>query len=159
MLDQEQHQKWSTFIANKLEELSNPMYRQIQVMVDAMGNAIPAQTAYPTVFAGLKASGVTKTALIAAVKATSDALTQNAVTFAQKKEEQRATEVQALRDLAVEKQRQIEKLSQEAQQLNQQAAVAEQKINASILGYNTYHGQALAKIGNDLRSITTFIPD
>ncbi len=159
ILDQSQHEKWSKFFTDKLTEVEDPTYRQLQIMVDAMGQGVPAQTAYNTVFAGLKAGGVTKQALLNGAQKTLDALQANAKDYLSGKETQRQKEVQLLRDQALEKQQQIAKLQQEIASLNQDANANEAKINTNILGYNTYSAQALAKVGNNLQSITNFIPN
>jgi len=156
-LDQEKHQVWSKFITDKVNELSDAPYRQVSAMVAAMGPATPAQTAYNTAFAGVAATGVTKDQLIASVQKALDALKQNGTEFHQQKEAQRLQQVTSVREQVATKQQQIEKLQQEMSVLNQQASEAEIKISTSILGYDTYQGQALARIGNDLQSITNFI--
>lgn len=156
-LDQEQQQKWSEFVNNKLNELSDPMYRQLSATVAAMGGAMPASTAYMTAFAGLKATNITKDQLLASVQKTADLLKQNGVDFHTEKESQRQQKVLALRDQVNDKQQKMLQLQQEIAQLNQQANESEAKINNSILGYDTYQGQALARVGSDIQSITNFI--
>lgn len=158
-LDQSQHERWNKFFIDLLAAKGDPKYRQFMGMVDSMGNAIPANVKYPSVFGGLRTMGHTKQALLDAANATADVLNKDADTFKAQMDQRKQREVTDVQETIKKKQEQMLLLQQEIQQLNDAANAADQKTNMSMLGYSTYFKQAQTKIGEDIASITNFIQE
>jgi hypothetical protein len=127
-----------------------PSYHEYIAMVDSFGSS---PQAFAMSFNGFKIQGLTKPTLVETAKHTLAAIQEDAVTYEKNKQAKLAEEVEAKRKLAMQKQEEIMKLQNEIQQLNMEAAQAEQEINLKAGTYAQLSQQYMNKISNDIAQI------
>lgn len=158
-LSQEDSVKWEKYFQDFFEKLNDPKpsYHEFIAMADAMGNALPEPQKFAGCFAGFKIQGLTRDALLTTAQNTLKAIQENGEKFQNTINAKRQDDVTSKLNLITEKQAKMAKLNQEITQLTIDAQQAEQKLNTSVLGYNTYSDMLLAKINRDIQSIGNYI--
>lgn len=158
-LSPEDSAKWEKYFQDFFTKLNDPSpsYHEFIAMADAMGNTLPEPQKFAGCFAGFKIQGLTRETLLSTAQSTLKAIQDNGEKFQATITAKREEDVTSKLNLITQKQAEIAKLTEEINKLNTDAQLAEQKLNTSVLGYNTYSGMLLAKINRDIQSIGNYI--
>lgn len=158
-IPQEIKTKWDNFIATVFASLNDPKpsYHEFINMSDAMGNALPDNVKFPTVFQGFKIQGLTRETLLETAKGSLLAIQKNAGEFKETMDAQVQKEVTARRDSIAKKMEQIQILQQEMAQLSTEADQQQAKIDTNIVAYNMVSKEYQDKISKDIQNIENFI--
>ena len=158
-LPDDEKQRWDNYFRDLFNSINDPKpsYHEFIAMADAMGNMMPDQQKFPSVFAGFKIQGLTKEILQSTAEDTLKLIQDNVALFQKNIEDKRNKEVVAKQNLAAQKQQELQKIQEDIYKLQQEATEAEQKIQLRITGYNLYSQMYLQKINNDLNGIKNFV--